>query len=573
MKLSKYLIALKNTLNANTTDKISKILGWMPYLIMVVIDSLNVSWNLTDHDDGHTLGYHAMGRDETIQRSYGAYDSMCDFLLGLLPANYTWLMGAMVGGTILASFTILYFSGNLLKRWFSLNNSEIAIAQLLFLVSMPEFLYMGFSFKSVYISLAIILASASLQFNNISSKTNLFFAAMLFGLGVSFRWNMLMMGAPLVAMFCWELKGKENWSTTIFYTLFWGILALVSSLFFVYLSGYPPERIAKIYAWGKEYAEKTDFQLIARVGDLSLFFTPATALSFVLGILFLITHTRYLVKVVVLFLTTFIAVAAISLAPSFKFLAPLWISFIALFAFAVKYYFISPSPLSQKIQAGSILFAIVINWFIGVQINTPSSNWGPGLSAKDSLEDMSIFSKNLGTDNRFKFSNVKVGFFDGFALPTSEGYRPLYGHAYALLFGKLKQLDEKLNMESENVLKRATNTNSIIYQDRINPYLLASYLRNGYQTKEPWSQPSTFVKRTLYNDSGSLTELRISNPKELFELDSFVQVTHQYDSVFLMFTFTSACNKFLYDLSQNKGYDYIKLGPMSAVVWQQKNTK
>jgi MFS family permease len=538
--------------------------------MLLVIYLLNATWNLTDHDDGHTLGYHAMGRNEAIQRAYGAYDSMCDFLLGLLPANYTWLMGAMVGGTILASFAILYFSGTLLKRWFALNNSEIAIAQLLFLVSMPEFLYMGFSFKSVYISLAIILASASLQFNNISSKANLFFAAMLFGLGVSFRWNMLMMGAPLVAMFCWELKGKENWSITIFYSLFWGILAILSSLFFVYLSGYPPDRIVKTYLWGKEYAEKTDFQLIARIGDLSLFFTPATALSFVLAFLFLIKQKGHSIKFAVLFSITFIAVAAISFAPSFKLIAPLWISFIALFAFAVKYYLTS-SPVSRKIQAGFILSAIAINWFIGIQINTPSSNWGPGLSAKDSLEDMSIFSKNLGTDNRFKFSNVKVGFVDGFALPTSEGYRPLYGHAYALLFGKLKQLDEKLNMESEQVLKRAANTNSIIYQDRINPYLLASYLRNGYQTNQPWNPPLPFVKRTLHNNADTVTELRISNPKELFELDSFVQVTHQYDSVFLMFTFTSACNKFLYDINQNYGYGYIKLGPMSAVIWPQKN--
>ncbi len=551
---------------------INHLLVWLPYIVLAIFYALNLSWNITDHDDGHTLGYHAMGRDELIQRSYGTYDSMCDFLLGFLPINYKLLIGVMVGSTVVASFAILYFSGKLLQKWFSFSNTEIAIAQLLFIFSMPEFIYMGFSFKSVYISLSIVLASSHLLFKNINSKISILTAAFIFGLGISFRWNMLMLGAPIASMLLWELKKEKNWINAVTQTALWGVTSLLVSILFVYFSGYSPERIVKTYLWGKEYAEKTDFQLIARVGDLSLFFTPATAFLFLLGIIHVLKTRIDFSKFILLFATTSFAVAAVSIAPSFKFLAPLWICFMALFAFGYKY--ISQSAaFDRKIQLTILSITLFTNWFIGIQINTPSSNWGPGLNAKDTIEDMSIFSKNLGTDNRFKFDHIKIGFFDGFALPTSEGYRPLYGHAYALLGGKLSHLDEKLNRESDYILQQAKNSNTLIYQDRINPYLLASYLRSGYQTKEAWNKPTPFTKRTFTNGIDSITELRIANPKELFELDSFIHETESYDSIYLMFTFTSSCNKLLYDMNEKHGYRYRKLGPMSAVLWTKKENE
>ena len=89
-----------------------------PYLLLTLICVLNLSWNITDHDDGHTLGFHAMGRNPDIQRSYGAYDSMCDYLLGLLPINYKILLGSMVGATVVSAYLILYFAGRLLQQWF-----------------------------------------------------------------------------------------------------------------------------------------------------------------------------------------------------------------------------------------------------------------------------------------------------------------------------------------------------------------------------------------------------------------------------------------------------------------------
>ena len=540
-----------------------------PYLLLTIVCIFNLSWNITDHDDGHTLGFHAMGRNPDIQRSYGAYDSMCDYLLGLLPINYKILLGSMVGATIISAYFILYLTGQTLKQWFKFTPNEISLGLLLFLVAMPEYLYMSLSFKSVYISLALILGAGYVLYNNTQSLKNIVISALIFGLGVSFRWNMIMMGAPFAALLVWELHKTVHWKKTIATTFIWGSLALIASILFVYISGYPPTRIVETYLWGKEYAEKTDFQLIARIGDLSLFFTPTTALLFSLATLYLIKNKTNRIEFILLLLSSLLAVALVTIAPSFKFLAPLWISFIALFILGIKQ-LNTYAKTTKQVVTILLAIAIGINWFLGIQISTPSSNWGPGLAAKDTLPDMSVFSKNLTTDSRFKFNNVQIGFYDGFALPTSEGYRPLYGHAYALFNDKLALLDEKLNKESDDILARATSPKTVIYQDRINPYLLSSYLKNGYTTNEFWNTKEQYVKRTLKNSTNTITELRITNPKELFDLNSFVNQVQSYDTIFLMFTYTSACNKFLFEMNETKNYHYTKIGPMSAVVWKDK---
>ncbi|MBP9688506.1 MAG: hypothetical protein KBE91_02770 [Bacteroidia bacterium] len=539
-----------------------------PYLLLTLVCILNLSWNITDHDDGHTLGFHNMGRNPDIQRSYGAYDSMCDYLLGFLPINYKILLGFMVGATILSAYAILYYAGNVLKQWFNFTAVEIGLGQLLFLLAMPEFIYMVFSFKSVYISLAFILVSTNILFKDINSNKYLIISALLFGLGVSFRWNMIIMGAPIAAILIWEIVIKNNWGKALFKAAIWGILALILSLVFIYISGYSPQRMITEYIWGKAYMVKTDFQLIARIGDLSLFFTPTTALLFMVGIVYLIKNKNTLGKFSVLFTSTFLAVAIITIAPSFKFLAPLWISFIALFIFAIKY----TAQLSKNWQKTIITLtsiALFSNWFVGLQIDTPSSNWGPGLNVKTEIASLNVFDKNLRTDDRFKLENIKIGFFDGFCLPTSEGMRPLYGHFYALFGRKLHTLDEKLNRETDTVLNAASIHHQIIYQDRVNPYLLASYLRLGYRTTDNWQQKNTDYSRRMFtNGSDTITEIRVNIPKNLFDIEKFKEQITITDTVYTSFTYTSALNKFLHNWETAYHGHYKKMGPQSAKIWQ-----
>lgn len=555
-----------NFINIPSNQKNSLVI-WSPYLFLILVCILNLSWNITDHDDGHTLGFHNMGRNPYIQRSYGAYDSMCDYLLGFLTIDYKLLLGFMVGSTILASFLILYFSAILLKLWFRFNAFEVALAQLLFLIAMPEFIYMVFSFKSVYIALAIILASANILFKKPESYQMLLFSAVVFGLAVSFRWNMLMMGIPFTAMLLLDLKRNCSWKNTIFKILTWGTVSITSSLLFIFISGYSPIQIIEIYTWGKEYIEKANFDILSVIGNYSLFITPVTLLLFYLSTLYFRNNKSDLLKLTLLFFCSYISIALISRIPFFKLMAPLWITFIAVFAFACRF-IIQSSFRNQRVLILVLLLSIFVNWFLGLQLLTQSSNWGPGLDVKTNVESLDVFDNNLKTDGRFKLENFKVGFFDGFGLPTSEGMRPLYGHFYALFLGKLNRLDEKLNRETDTIIAKASRNNQYIYQDRINPYLLASYCRLEYRTSDLWLQKGKdFSKRKFTDGLNYFTEFRINNPNKLFDIPLFRKQFTRNDTVFLSFTYTSSLNKFLYNLNLTDDISFKKIGPMSAKVW------
>ncbi len=548
-----------------------KILQGLPYLAVLFSFIINHSWDIKDHDDGHTLGYHAMGRNETIQRSYGAYDSMCDYLLGFLPVNFEILYGCMVAATLAASIVIIFLFKRILVELFNYPAEIVNIACALFIVGIPEYVYLSYSFKSTMISLAFTLASFYLLMKTAKDKpgNNTFQIALsiiLFGFGASLRWAHLAYGLVIFSCYLFMVyQQQKQFFRSLMQTAVIGVLCLVSTLIFTFISGYPPKEFITVFLWAKGYMETTDFQVMAVIGDVTMYLTPLTLLVFALALFNLFKIKKPLLYI--LAGSSFLIYFILGFSSCFKTLSMLWLVILVLFCEGVS--FIEGNKRANVFY--SVLFvAFFVNWFIGVRIDTPSSNWGPGLEAKTNVKDMSVFDKNLGADNRFKLQNIKAGFFDGFSLPTAEGYRPLYGHFYALFCGKLKTLDAKLNSESDEILERAKAHKTIIYQDRINPYLLASYLRKNYTTTDPWYKHETFIKRTLVNKTDTVEELRIRNPQNLFKLDLFLNEAHHYDSIYLMFTFTSSCNKFLYQLSNQYNYSYQKTGPMSAVVWKQK---
>lgn len=549
---------------------IKRLIAWLPYLAVLLNFVFNLSWDIKDHDDGHTLGYHAMGRNETIQRTYGAYDSMCDFLLGLLPVNYEILYGCMIAATIISSLVLIFLFKRILTELFNYPAEIVNIACLLFILGIPEYIYLSYSFKSTIISLAFVLSSFYLLLKTTRNENNQYrqiaVAILLFGFGASLRWSHLAYGLVIFSCYLFVLyRGQKNLYKALAQTAGVGVLFLASTLLFTFISGYPPKEFITVFIWAKGYMEKTDFQAMAVIGDISMYLTPLTLFVFLLAFFNLLKSKNFLFYV--LACSSILIYLLLGFSSCFKTLSMLWLMIVVLFCEGVS--FIEKNRRTTLLYT-AVFVAVFINWFIGFRIDTSSSNWGPGLEVKTNIADMSVFDKNLGTDSRFKLQNIKAGFFDGFALPTAEGYRSLYGHAYALFGGKLHALDKQLSEESDHVVERAHNTNTIIYQDRINPYLLASYLRKGYVTTDPWNKKIPYIKRTLTNANGQVHEMRIRLPQELFKIDSFIAQTNQYDSVYLMFTFTSSANKFLYQLSSKYPYSYEKLGPMSAVIWRNK---
>lgn len=536
------------------------------YVLILITGILNFSWNISDHDDGHTIGYHVFGRNSELQRVYGEYDSMCDALLGLLPANYYWVFGAMMVTTFIASFLVISFLKRIVLKITDAKKEIVDVAAIVFLLAMPEYLYICFTFKSVIISLTFVLFSYYLLLIRPQSKyPGLLFllSILIFGFGVSLRWNHLAYGLAIVTDLVytqWQINGFKVAFKSM---LIWGIGALISIVSWIFISGYSPVSFANVILWGKSYIENTDFQFVARIGDASLFLLPFTLIVFISALWKLFNQRQRNVRLLILLITSIMPYLVLGLAPSFKYLSMLWLLFFVFFVLGLSYFHKS-GFFSRRFVRFGLGFALLFPWFVGVQIDIPSSNWGPGFDVKDSISISSSEVNKLRLDDRFKLNKVRIFPASGIALPTSEGMRPLWGHFYALWGGGLKDLDEKLNKEADNIISNAVDQKTVVWVDRINPYFLASLSKEGFIPDQSWQQDGFYTERTFKNPEGhTLGEFRINNPKNLFKTDSITQ-KYSGKTIFAFFTYTSALNK-LVDMSKSTdGIDVQRMGPLSA---------
>lgn len=546
----------------------TNLITYLPYVITLLVFFINASWNISDHDDGHTLGYHAMGRNENIQRAYGPYDSMCDYLLSLLPSEYKLVYASMIGLTLLSALSFLFFTQKLLTRHFNIKKNIASLALIAFLISMPEFLYEVFTFKSVMIALNITIISLYVLLESPNSWKNIFLSSLLFGFGVSLRWNILLFAFPTASLYFYFLLRSSNLKKSIIYLFTWGCMSILAIFSFINMSGYTPYRFIETVLWGKGYMENTDFQLIARVADTSLFLTPVSLLLILLGFLYIVKFQKNRHINQIFLLSSILPIFLLGFVPNFKFLVTLWPAFILLIAYGISYLHAIDQSLN-RIVLTLISLGIIINWFVGIQISSDTTQWGPGLEIKDEIAEISVF-ENTRADDRIRLENISVGLHDGFSIPTSEGVRPLYGHFYALFQNKLSDLDSKLNSETDTILIRAAHGgNNCIYQDRINPYLLASYFRFNYSTDSASIfKDSVFTERIIANGDKQVSELRINSPRNLFDMDAFYNRASNFDTIYLSFTYTSTLNKFLARIEDEKCYDFYRMGPMSAAVFE-----
>lgn len=541
------------------------LLKYSPYILLAITFGFNVSWNISDHDDGLTLAYHAFGRDSDVQKVYGFYDSMCDYLLGFLPQNYYLVFATMITTSFLFSLLNVFLLKKITTLVTSLKPCYVDAAALVFLLAMPEYLYMCFSFKSIAISLFFILLSFYILISpkvKINFFEKILLSAIVFGLGVSFRWNLLQFGLVVFVSFAYHLK-KIN-LLSLFRSLLlagvWGGLSLLASLTWIYVSGYSLGEIIQTIVWGKEYALNTDFSFIVRVADSTVFLTPASVLLIAIGIYHVFTNFNKNTLSLLIFFISIISYLYIGMIPSFKYLSLLWLLYFLLFSYGI---FVLYHSKKNKILIIAFSLLLFTPWFIGVQINTDTTNWGPGMNIKI---ERSSSQNNERVDDRFNLDNMNIVFKEGFALPTSEGIRPLYGHFYALFGGKLKRLDKELNQNAVDVITYAKENHAKIFVDRMHPYLFAAFFKNGYRTSSPYKSKGFLTEREYKNDYDDVVrEVRFNNPKNLLNIDSIYNQLGK-GGMIAYFTYTNEVNILQKKLKSDSRFTFKRIGPFTCTI-------
>ncbi|MBA3827744.1 MAG: hypothetical protein H0X33_02300 [Taibaiella sp.] len=526
---------------------------------------LNWSWNIFDDDDPYTLAYHFFGRNRTVQTPYSAYDSMCDYLLSFLPRNYKVLLGTMITATFLCGVGIFVLIGKMASNFLGERVYRIYFFTFLILIAVPAFDYLLLSFKSSIIGFFFVLLSHYILIKNNDKENSasigmLFLSAIVFGFGVCCRWNLIIYGLPIFADTAYLYYQKSK-SRGLFKPLIWGGLAIISFVLFINISGYNVNKFLEVVLWGKEYIEHNDFQLMSILGAGIDMLTPAFIILIIIGMAITIARYKDNWRIIIYFLCSLLPMMYLGLYPNLKFLITLFPALCIILIVGCQYIY---NDLAARTKLVKPLFwvLLLLPWFIGFQVFSNTTLWGPGFDIKTNALGMVNADKKL--DNRLKISNIKPRLGAGFAITAPEGARPLWGNFYVLFCGKLDKLDKKLFDEADTVVATSAKEHMYIYTDRPNPMLLASLCRLNYQTTDSMQPAGDFIVRNFTNAKDTVVWELFKHKRDIsnFSMIKKLIPTHRFVG---FFTYSSLMAKFIKD-APDKGINIVRqTGPFSCI--------
>ncbi|MDN5210984.1 hypothetical protein QQ020_02955 [Fulvivirgaceae bacterium BMA12] len=514
-----------------------KLIHRYPYLSVTAIFALVYACALTflyaEGDDAATVAYHALGRNPDFQQPYSPYHGMMDVLLGIFPTGEPLLRLMAIGLSALSAIFFVILTLKLIAQWLpsGFHKNFLVFIPLLPLM-VPELLFFGLIYTPATLAMSFMLAGhlmARRFFEKERRHVGWFAGAfLLYGLGASFRWDVAVYGIVIFVDIFFIVWGKPSWNYRNLLKLgSWSVLAIIAVVFFIYLSGYAPNRIMGIIQWAKAYLGNKQVSYFQQAGVAISLFTPAFVLCLVAGFIRLVIDRQW--SFILLGLSGFLPKLyfGFSLLPKGLIMAFPGLFFIAYFG--VDFFLDSNryqvKLFHRRISVASIVFvtALALPWLIGIKIHSPNTSWGPGFEV--SYKGNKGSDNNAGLDKRIGFRSIKLGIDGGFAIPTPEGPRPVWGYGGVLLGGAWRALLKHSNAERDRILDLARKENLPILQNNDYSLLLVNLLRDGYSEKNPMFKEGRYKVRTLEKKAETVKIFHIKAP-ELYDEPTLLAISH-----------------------------------------------
>lgn len=528
-----------------------------------------------DGDDATSIAYHVMGRDSTMQEPYSPYHGMMDKMLSLLPAKEELVRTVAFGATRLA--TVLMYILILLLVFKQLRYSNVnlpfswqAIAATALLFAAPELLFFGLVYAPTMIAMCLVLCSHLLLYwlhyqQDVTSRQQIWgyvLSIVIFGFGVSFRWNVAAYGIIIAASIL-TMQSDQPLKNRLPNALGWLFFAGLSSFFMINLSGYGfRDFLAKfetvLYVLNQagtlspESTASTMEVLMRTALTLTPLFTPIFALLIMLGLAKLIKEKSGLLGIIV--------AGLLSILPWLRSGVPKFIItalpvLILLFMVGLTMIIEFAKDKNKKnIIYTLICIGLLLPWLVGIQIEREGTAWGPGFQLK-SFD----YKETEGTD-------IKPILGPGMAFPTPEGVRPLYGYAY-VLFREWKSFNESGTEERKLLVDTALQNSIPLVTTSWSPdYYLNDLYARGYKTSDPYDR--------IIGD-GFFSERRFENLNRQTISILYVEVEGEDVSILIEeLALTSPSKEFVltgYPRTMRDLYEAYpnalqKLGPTSAII-------
>jgi hypothetical protein len=471
---------------------------WISFLAVIVFAN-SYSPVYFEGDDASTIIYHLFGRNASIQQPFNPYHSGFDWLLSFLPANELILRNTAFLLSYISGMLLIYLLGYWLIRFYSeSNNSAIVLAFLLPLI-IPELFFQSLIVNPTNIGftlclIGLILAEFYLE------KHRIFYLLVLpivFLLGVPFRWSLIIFIPVIFGILLYKrttngvLPRFEKADLGFVISL---LVSVMASFLGIWTTGHTPIQVLEIMLWGAGYNAPgpPSYSMLA-ANALSLF-TPVLTITVLVGIIQIITK-----KHVGLFFLAFLSALPfffLGLDTSLKYLITVLPVLLLVTLSGLEFF------LAKKIVTLVIAILLIAPWLAGVKLFLKGTDYGPGFEInqwKDSTVEFKKIQDGLTTnpDERISINSFKIGYAGGFALPTVEGPRPLWGYAQVIFGGGWKTFFNDIVSERTKVLNLlATKDKGLLLQEKRFDAFECFLYERGYQCLKQIDVKKSHYERT-----------------------------------------------------------------------------
>jgi len=420
-------------------------------LAFLVVYAASLTFVYVTGDDAATILWHAQGRNHQIWSPYAHYEGMWDTWLSFLPAHEPTLRFSAMSISAMGGLFFTILSMALIFEWLDIQSwQQRVFLSLSALLIFPELFFLGLVIDTALIGMPFILVSHLIARRSILTRSsilrkkqewiNLLISVILFGLGVSLRWYLIVYGLVIVTD---TILSKSNLRSLKFEELrhrtllsfIWGGLAILSSLLFITLSGqwiYLISTFTGVVNW---LSHDIGYSIYLLAG-LNTFFSPAAIVLAILGIWIMIRKRSDLLFIVLFSFLSIIPVIKtdevkqiLTFVPAFMLCSILGITSIMSFSHKKM----------QKAFGGFVIILLLLPWFIGLTVYSPNTRWGPGFEMRrigESINTTNRSTLNVSAWGRiFPVENITLRLGDGLAVSTGEGPRPLGAYGAVLLGG------------------------------------------------------------------------------------------------------------------------------------------
>jgi hypothetical protein len=467
--------------------------------VFLLVYARSLTFVYVEGDDATSIAYHALGRIRDVQPPYSAYQCMMDAILRLLPPQEHLLRVTAMLLTGIAAPVLIFLIVLLAYEWAG-EAIRIArpLAAFVVLLAAPELLYLGMVYTPALVALAAAIGAQLMARRAARGATGIAIAGtpwfwasvVLFGAGSACRWDVLAYGA-IVASDLWlgpgllEAPRRRRFVATVV----WGLAAFGSWLTQITLIGYGPSVVLKTLRTAGPVESFPGLEVTA--ANMQPLVTPALLLTAVVG--FAVLAKRRNPAALLVLLGVVLTARYLPLGiPKWFLLAVPGILTCALAGFS-KLWRARTAPVLLR---AALMACLVAPWLFGVHTVSGDSAYGPGFERRPyDRPSTSIRIFRVVPDA-------------GALVPTSEGPRPLGGHAYVLLGGGWRRILQQSAQELNADVQLAAAGGLPILQDLGQGYVVAALASAGFRTLDSWK----LDVRTFVSADGA-TRVRVIRPR------------------------------------------------------------